>query len=40
VKTADDEEALQRSIQGVEKKPLPHLLCITNLLLHGVDVPP
>jgi type I restriction enzyme M protein len=24
---------------GVEKKPLPHLLCITNMLLHEVDVP-
>ncbi|MBD2033630.1 SAM-dependent DNA methyltransferase [Leptolyngbya sp. FACHB-321] len=40
VKTAEDEETLQRSLKGFEKKPLPHLLCITNLLLHGVDVPP
>lgn len=39
VKTADDRERLLRSIRGVEKKPLPHLLCMTNLLLHGVDVP-
>jgi type I restriction enzyme M protein len=23
----------------VEKKPLPHLLCTTNMLLHGIDVP-
>jgi type I restriction enzyme M protein len=39
VKTADDEELLQRSVQGIEKKPLPHLLCVTNMLLHGIDVP-
>ncbi|TAF53370.1 MAG: SAM-dependent DNA methyltransferase, partial [Oscillatoriales cyanobacterium] len=39
VKTADDRQMLMQSIRGVEKKPLPHLLCMTNLLLHGVDVP-
>lgn len=39
VKTPEQEEQLQRSIRGVEKKPLPHLLCTTNLLLHGLDVP-
>lgn len=39
VKTPDDEGALQRSIFGVEKKPLPHLLCTTNMLVHGIDVP-
>ena len=32
-------ERLFSSIHGVEKKPLPHLLCTTNLLLHGLDVP-
>ena len=39
VKSVDDEETLQSSLQGVEKKPLPHLLCVTNMLLHGIDVP-
>ena len=39
VKTPADEESLQRSIRGVEKKPLPHLLCTTNMLLHGIDIP-
>ena len=29
----------QQSIHGVEKKPLPHLLCTTNMILHGIDVP-
>lgn len=39
VKTVDDEALLQKSIHGVEKKQLPHLLCITNMILHGLDVP-
>jgi type I restriction enzyme M protein len=39
VKTADDEALLQGSIHGVEKKPLPHLLCVTNMLFHGIEVP-
>ena len=39
VKTPADEEILQASINGVEKKPLPHLLCTTNMLLHGIEVP-
>jgi type I restriction enzyme M protein len=39
VQTPEQETALQRSIHGVEKKPLPHLLATTNLLLHGLDVP-
>lgn len=39
VKNEKDEATLQSSIRGVEKKPLPHLLCTTNLMLHGFDVP-
>ena len=39
VKTVDDEQRLQASIHGVEKKPLPHLLCTTNMILHGIEVP-
>lgn len=39
VKTAQDREILQKSIRGIEKKPLPHLLCTTNLMLHGFDLP-
>lgn len=34
-----DEQDLQSTIRGIEKKPLPHLLCTTNLMLHGFDVP-
>lgn len=39
VETAEQEEVIQRSILGIEKKPLPHLLCTTNMMLHGIDVP-
>jgi len=39
VKNVEDEAQLQRSVAGVEKKPLPHLLAVTNMLLHGVEVP-
>lgn len=35
VKTPADRDILQKSIVGVEKKPLPHLLCVTNMLLLG-----
>jgi type I restriction enzyme M protein len=39
VSTVEDESILQASIYGVEKKPMPHLLCTTNMILHGIDVP-
>jgi type I restriction enzyme M protein len=39
VKTSDDETLLQSSLRGIEKKQLPHLLCLTNMILHGIDAP-
>ena len=39
VKTVEDEIKLQECILGIEKKPMPHLLCTTNMILHGIDVP-
>ncbi|MEN9017708.1 MAG: N-6 DNA methylase [Hellea sp.] len=39
VKTGSDQQTLQKQIHGVEKKQLPHLLCTTNMLLHGIEVP-
>lgn len=39
VKTPEDERTLQASIYGFEKKPLPHLLATTNMVLHGIEVP-
>jgi type I restriction enzyme M protein len=38
-KTGTDKEILQKSIHGVEKKPMPHMLAMTNMMLHGIDVP-
>ncbi|WP_409524361.1 type I restriction-modification system subunit M [Nitrincola sp. MINF-07-Sa-05] len=39
IKTPEDNKSMQESIHGVEKKPLPHMLAITNMMLHGVEVP-
>jgi type I restriction enzyme M protein len=39
VKTPADEERMQRALRATEKKQLPHMLCVTNLLLHGIDDP-
>lgn len=39
VKTAKDQELLNKSIYGIEKKQFPYMLCITNMLLHDIDVP-
>lgn len=36
---AADKKAIAECIRGYEKKQLPHLLCTTNMLLHGIDVP-
>lgn len=38
-KTVQDKEIINNSLYGIEKKNLPHLLCITNLLLHDIDSP-
>ena len=35
----EDKKAIEALIFGFEKKPLPHLLCATNMLLHGIDAP-
>lgn len=39
VKTPVDEDLIHSSLRAVEKKPLPHMLCTTNMLLHGVHDP-
>ncbi|NTU49673.1 MAG: SAM-dependent DNA methyltransferase [Desulfobulbaceae bacterium] len=39
IKNPKDKEILQSTIHGVEKKPLPHMLAMTNMMLHGIDVP-
>ena len=39
VKTSNDQQLYANSIYGIEKKQFPYMLCITNMLLHGLDVP-
>ncbi|MDR0498556.1 MAG: type I restriction-modification system subunit M [Holophagales bacterium] len=39
VKSVKDKETYNNSVYGVEKKALPHLLCVTNMLLHDIDNP-
>lgn len=35
----DEIEILGKSIYGIEKKPMPHMLCITNMMLNDIDTP-
>ena len=39
IKTTEDTEKYNQSIYGIEKKQFPYMLCITNLLLHDLDLP-
>lgn len=39
VKTVEDQEEYLKSIYGIEKKQFPYMLCVTNMLLHGIDSP-
>ena len=39
VETTEDKESYSNSIYGIEKKQFPYMLCITNMLLHDLDVP-
>lgn len=39
VKRPEHEAQMQNALRAVEKKPLPHMLCVTNMLLNGVEEP-
>jgi type I restriction enzyme M protein len=39
VDSVEDKNEYTNSIFGIEKKPLPYLLCVTNMLLHDIDNP-
>lgn len=39
IKSTADAKKYGESIYGIEKKQFPYMLCITNLLLHGLDLP-
>ena len=39
VQSTADAKKYGESVYGIEKKQFPYMLCITNLLLHGLDIP-
>ena len=39
VKKPADEQKMQKALRACEKKQLPHMLCVTNMLLHGIEDP-
>jgi type I restriction enzyme M protein len=39
VKTVKSEEEMQAGLRAIEKKQLPHMLCVTNMLLNNVQDP-
>ncbi len=39
VKRPEDERKMQAALRAVEKKQLPHMLCVTNMLLHNIQDP-
>lgn len=39
VKRPQDEAKMQEALRAVEKKQLPHMLCVTNMLLHNIHDP-
>ena len=39
IHTTEDQAAYDTSVYGIEKMQFPYMLCVTNLLLHGLDLP-
>jgi len=39
IKCVDDLKELELTVHGMELKPLPFMLCVTNLILHDIEVP-
>jgi type I restriction enzyme M protein len=39
IKKPEQEMKMQSALHAVEKKQLPHMLCVTNMLLHGIEDP-
>jgi type I restriction enzyme M protein len=37
--SVDERETMQKGLHGVEKKPMPYMLGVTNLILHDIDNP-
>ena len=39
VRRPEDEQTMQKALRAYEKKAFPHMLCVTNMLLHEVENP-
>ncbi len=39
IRRAEDRQRMESALRAVEKKQLPHMLCVTNMLLHGIEDP-
>jgi type I restriction enzyme M protein len=39
LKNVNDYKLLEQNIHGMELKPLPFMLCVTNLILHDIEIP-
>jgi len=39
VRTPKQEQKMQQGLRATEKKQLPHMLCVTNMLLHNIEDP-
>jgi len=39
IKKVEEEKRMQQALRAVEKKQLPHMLCVTNMLLQGIKDP-
>jgi len=39
INTVNDRKKLQNAIYGYEVKSLPHMLAVTNMVMHGIDAP-
>lgn len=39
IKKPEDERTMQAALRAVEKKQFPHMLCVTNMLLHRIEDP-
>ncbi len=39
VDVSNDRTAYENSVYGIEKKQFPYILCVTNMLLNGIDEP-
>jgi len=39
IENVEELQKIGKNLIGIEKKPLPHLLCMTNLMLHDIEEP-